>query len=289
MKGIILAAGKGTRLYPITLPICKPLLPVYDKPLIYYPLSVLMNAGIKDIMIITPPGDTKPFENLLSDGHKIGVNICYKEQPVQRGIADAFILAEEFIGDDNCCLALGDNIFYGPGFRKKLRQAVELCKDGAAIFGYYVTDPRPFGVVEFSADGKAVSIEEKPKKPKSNYIVPGLYFYDNQVVSIAKNVKPSARGELEITSVNNAYLAQGALRVIPLESEFSWFDAGTADSLYEAAGQIKSAQRSGKMIGCLEEVALRNQWIGLDDLTIMAEEMSKTNYGHYLSTLVDDI
>ena len=209
MKGIILAAGKGTRLYPITLPICKPLLPVYDKPLIYYPLSVLMNAGIRDVMIITPPNDTKPFENLLSDGSSLGMNICYKEQPVQRGIADAFILAEDFIGDDTCCLALGDNIFYGPGFRRKLRQAAEFAKDGAAIFGYYVSDPRPFGVVEFSSDGKALSIEEKPAKPKSNYIVPGLYFYDNQVVSIAKNVKPSARGELEITSVNNAYLAQG--------------------------------------------------------------------------------
>ena len=217
------------------------------------------------------------------------MNICYKEQPVQRGIADAFILAEDFIGDDTCCLALGDNIFYGPGFRRKLRQAAEFAKDGAAIFGYYVSDPRPFGVVEFSSDGKALSIEEKPAKPKSNYIVPGLYFYDNQVVSIAKNVKPSARGELEITSVNNAYLAQGALRVIPLEDEFSWFDAGTADSLYEAAGQIKSAQRSGKMIGCLEEVALRNQWINIEDISNIADGMAKTNYGHYLSTIIDDM
>lgn len=289
MKGIILAAGKGTRLYPITLPICKPLLPVYDKPLIYYPLAVLMNAGIRDIMVITPPDDTKPFEDLLGDGSRFGINICYKEQPVQRGIADAFILADEFIGDDCCCLALGDNIFYGPGFRKILKQAKEYCSEGAAIFGYYVPDPRPFGVVEFSSDGMALSIEEKPKHPKSNYIVPGLYFYDNQVISIAKKVKPSARGELEITSVNNAYLAQGTLHVIPLESEFSWFDAGTADSLYEAAGQIRSAQRSGKMIACLEEIALHNQWITLDDISRSADDMCKTAYGKYLTGIVDDI
>ena len=213
MKGIILAAGKGTRLYPITYPVCKPLLPVYDKQLIYYPLSVLMRAGIRDILIIVPPDDQEPFVQLLGDGSKFGVRITYLEQKVQRGIADAFIIGREFIGDDSVCLALGDNIFYGPNFRRKLRQAAKDPK-GATIFGYYVPDPRAFGVVEFDADGKALSIEEKPKHPKSNYIVPGLYFYDNDVVDIAKNVKPSARGELEITSVNNVYLAQKRLNVI---------------------------------------------------------------------------
>jgi len=289
MKGIILAAGKGTRLYPITKPVCKPLIPVYDKPLIYYPLSVLMNAGIREVMIITPPGDTKPFEDLLGDGSHLGMTIVYKEQPVPRGIADAFILADEFVGNDSCCLALGDNIFYGPGFRRKLRQAVKLAESGACIFGYYVPDPRPFGVVEFSPDGKALSIEEKPMHPKSNYIVPGLYFYDSNVMPIAKDVKPSARGELEITSVNNEYLKKGALNVITLEKEFSWFDAGNADSLYDAAGQIRAAQRSGKMIGCLEEIAFHNQWITIDRLTEMAEGMSKTGYGQYLLSIVDDI
>ena len=240
MKGIILAAGKGTRLYPVTKPVCKPLLPVYDKPMIYYPMSVLMNSGIKDILVITPPDDTKPFIDLLGDGSHLGIKITYIEQKVQRGIADAFIIGKEFIGNDSVCLALGDNIFYGPFFKRKLRHASEIVNEGnAAIFGYYVADPRAFGVVEFDNEGNAVSIEEKPSKPKSNYIVPGLYFYGPEVVDIAENIKPSARGELEITSVNEEYLKRGKLKVIALGKEFSWFDAGNADSLYEAAGSIR--------------------------------------------------
>ena len=270
MKGIILAAGKGTRLYPITLPVCKPLLPVYDKPMIYYPLSVLMTAGIRDILIIVPPDDQEPFENLLGDGSQLGVHIQYLEQKVQRGIAD-----------DSVCLALGDNIFYGPGFRRKLRSAVKQT-GGATIFGYYVTDPRAFGVVEIDREGKAISIEEKPTQPKSNYIVPGLYVYDNQVVEIAKSVEPSARGELEITAVNNAYLERKQLQVVTLGREYTWFDTGNADSLYEAAGAIQAAQRSGKMIGCLEETALRNAWITIDQVMAAAKSMEKTKYGQYL-------
>lgn len=288
MKGIILAAGKGSRLYPITYPICKPLLPVYDKPLIYYPLSVLMKAGIRDVLVIIPPGEQHPFESLLGHGEKFGIHIEYKEQMVQRGIADAFIIGEDFIGDDNVCLILGDNIFFGPSFRLKLRDAARNV-NGAKIFGYYVQDPRPFGVVEFDENGKALSIEEKPAHPKSNYIVPGLYFYDNNVVQIAKEIKPSARGELEITDVNNRYLQEGKLSVIPLGQEYTWFDAGTADSLYQAAGTIKMVQRSGHMIGCLEEKAIRNGWINIDQLKDMAEELGKTNYGQYLYGLIADL
>ena len=283
MKGIILAAGKGTRLYPVTKPVCKPLLPVYDKPMIYYPMSVLMNSGIKDILIITPPDDTKPFIDLLGDGSHLGVKITYIEQKVQRGIADAFLIGKEFIGNDSVCLALGDNIFYGPFFKRKLRQAAEIVKEGnAAIFGYYVADPRAFGVVEFDSNGNAVSIEEKPSHPKSNYIVPGLYFYGPDVVDIAEKIQPSARGELEITSINEEYLKRGDLRVIALGKEFSWFDAGSADSLYEAAGAIRAAQRSGNMIGCLEEIALRKGWINEDEFRMLADSMNKTNYGQYL-------
>lgn len=288
MKGIILAAGKGSRLYPITYPVCKPLLPVYDKPLIYYPLSVLMKAGIRDVMVIIPPGEEHPFVNLLGHGEKFGINIVYKEQKIQRGIADAFIIAEEFIGDDSVCLILGDNIFFGPSFRLKLREAVKH-EDGAKIFGYYVQDPRPFGVVEFDEEGRALSIEEKPAHPKSNYIVPGLYFYDNHVIEIAKNIKPSARGELEITDVNNKYLEEGKLNVIPLGEEYTWFDAGTADSLYKAAGTIKTVQRSGHMIACLEEKAIRNGWITLEQLKERAADLNKTSYGQYLYGLISDI
>ena len=288
MKGIILAAGKGTRLYPITKPICKPLLPVYDKPMIYYPLSVLMRAGIRDILIIVPEANTKTFEDLLGDGSSLGIHIQYKEQLVQRGIADAFIIGEEFIGDDDVCLMLGDNIFYGPLFRRKLRNIVRNFKD-AVIFGYYVNDPRPFGVVEFDDNGIALSIEEKPKHPKSNYIVPGLYFYDNSVVEIAKHIEPSERGELEITAVNNEYLKRGTLHVETLGSEYTWFDTGTADSLYIAAGTIRSAQRSGKLIGCPESMALRNRWITVDQLRETAHELSKTEYGQYLLGLIEDI
>jgi glucose-1-phosphate thymidylyltransferase len=288
MKGIILAAGKGSRLYPITRPICKPLLPVYDKPMIYYPLELLMTAGIRDVLIIVPPDDMAPFVNLLGDGSQLGVNISYVEQKVQRGIADAFIIGEEFIGDDSVCLALGDNIFYGPAFRRKLRTAIQNT-EGATIFGYYVSDPRAFGVVEFDNNGKAISIEEKPTHPKSNYIVPGLYFYDHNVVEIAKKVEPSARGELEITSVNNEYLRFGMLNVVTLGDEFSWFDAGNADSLYEAAGAIRAAQRSGKMLGCPEETALKNGWISKDQMLKIAMEMEKTRYGQYLIAIAGDL
>ncbi len=288
MKGIILAAGRGTRLYPVTLPVCKPLVPVYDKPLIYYPLTVLMKAGIRDILIITPPNETLPFTNLLGDGTSLGINITYKEQAVQRGIADAFIIGADFIGDDSVALALGDNIFYGPFFRRKLKAAVERISDGAAIFGYYVADPRPFGVVEFDADGKAISIEEKPKRPKSNYIVPGLYFYNKDVVKIARGIKPSKRGELEITSVNNEYLKQGKLNVISLDEQYTWFDAGNADSLYEAAGAIKTAQRSGKMIGCPEEIAYQMHWIDKDQLLSVAKRLNASRYGMYLESVADE-
>lgn len=286
MKGIILAAGKGTRLYPITLPVCKPLLPVYDKPLIYYSMATLMQAGIRQILIIVPPGETDAFMHLFGDGSKLGVHIEYKEQMVQRGIADAFLIGADFIGDEPVCLALGDNIFFGPAFRQKLRMAVRNLEKGAVIYGYYVNDPRPFGVVEFDEEGKAISIEEKPKQPKSNYIVPGLYFYDSQVVEIAKGIEPSARGELEITSVNNDYLLRGDLHVITLGEEYSWFDAGTADSLYNAAGKIKDAQRSGKMIACLEEIAVQNHWITLDQLKETAEQMKQTKYGQYLLSVL---
>ncbi len=288
MKGIILAAGKGTRLYPITRPICKPLLPVFDKPLLYYPLDVLMTAGIRDILVIVPPGDMEPFVNLMGDGSQLGIHIEYIEQKVQRGIADAFLLGAEFIGQDSVCLALGDNIFYGPAFRGKLRKAIANT-EGATIFGYYVTDPRPFGVVEFDDHGKAISIEEKPAHPKSNYIVPGLYFCDNNVLDIARQVKPSARGELEITSVNNAYLSYGMLNAVTLGDEYTCFDAGTADSLYEAAGAIRAAQRSGKMIGCPEETALRNGWIDRSQVMALGKEMEKTRYGTYLMALAADL
>ena len=288
MKGIILAAGKGTRLYPITKPVCKPLLPVYDKPLIYYSLSVLMRAGIREILIIVPPGDVSAFELLLGDGSRLGIHIEYREQKVQRGIADAFIIGADFIGEEPVCLMLGDNIFYGPLFRKRLRKIVKHFEH-PTIFGYYVNDPRPFGVVEFDEEGVAVSIEEKPRHPKSNYIVPGLYFYDNRVVEIARNLKPSARGELEITSVNNEYLKKGSLYVETLGSEYSWFDAGTADSLYLASGAIRDAQRSGKLIGCPEEQAIKNHWITVDQLKVIADEMSQTQYGQYLFGLIDDL
>lgn len=288
MKGIILAAGKGTRLYPITRPVCKPLLPVYDKPMIYYPLTVLMTAGIRDILVIVPPDDMAPFVNLLGDGSQLGIHIEYLEQKVQLGIADAFRIGKRFIGDDSVCLALGDNIFYGPAFRQKLRMAMEN-PEGATIFGYYVSDPRAFGVVEFNSEGKAISIEEKPTHPRSNYIVPGLYFYDNRVVEIAEKIQPSARGELEITAVNNEYLKHEMLHVVTLGDEYTWFDTGNADSLYEAAGSIRAAQRSGKMIGCLEETALRNGWITASQMLSIAEDMEKTRYGQYLMAIAGDL
>lgn len=288
MKGIVLAAGKGTRLYPITLPVCKPLLPVYDKPLIYYSVATLMQAGIKDIMVIVPPGEIESFADLLGDGSSFGINIEYKEQMVQRGIADAFVVGASFIDSDTVCLMLGDNIFFGPAFAEKVRLAADMLKDGATIFGYYVDDPTPFGVVEFDSFGKAKSIEEKPTEPRSNYIVPGLYFYDKNVVEIASNVQPSARGELEITSVNTAYLEKGKLQVVTLGGEYSWFDAGTADNLYEAAGAIRKEQmESGRMIACLEEIAMENGWISEEGVIAAAERLKKTKYGEYLRSLVD--
>ncbi|MGM9568336.1 MAG: glucose-1-phosphate thymidylyltransferase RfbA [Clostridia bacterium] len=285
MKGIILSAGKGTRLYPMTKPCCKPLLPVYDKPMIYYPLSALMLAGITDILVIVPPGDSS-FEELLGDGGAFGVSISYKEQPVPRGIADAFIVGEDFIGDDSVCLILGDNIFYGEGFKEALREAASL-KEGAVTFGYYVEDPRPFGVVEIGEDGKALSIEEKPENPKSHYIIPGLYFYDNQVVEAAKTVKPSARGELEITAVNNLYLEREQLRVIKLPEDFSWFDTGTAESMYIASSAIRDFQRkTGTSVGNPEAVGYELGLIDKETLAQSAEKLKMTAYGQYLKTLL---
>ena len=288
MKGIILAGGSGTRLYPLTRAMSKQMMPVYDKPMIYYPLSTLMLAGIRDILIISTPRDLPVFEDLFGDGSQLGMSFSYKVQEHPNGLAEAFLLGEEFIGNDNVALVLGDNIFYGQSFTKVLRNAAART-EGATIFGYYVRDPREYGVVEFDENGKAISIEEKPRHPKSNYIVPGLYFYDSSVVDIAANIKPSARGELEITSVNEEYLNRGQLSVIPLGKEFSWFDAGNPDSLYEAAGQIRAAQRSGRMIGCLEEIAWRNRWIEKEQFLELAHSMSKTNYGQYLEALGEDI
>ena len=286
MKGIVLAGGKGTRLYPITKCCYKPLLPVYDKPMIYYSLSVLMRAGIRDILIITPPDGEEPFRQLLGDGHQWGISISYKQQMVQRGIADAFIVGEEFIGNDSVCLILGDNIFDGPGFSIDLRKAVRN-KTGATVFGYYVEDPRPFGVVEIGRDGKAISIEEKPAEPKSHYIIPGLYFYDNRVVDIAKNVKPSARGELEITSVNNAYLEMGELNVIKLGTKFCWYDTGNAESMFLASEEIRRIQQRGRMVGCPEEVAYQQGFIDTEQLQEIAESMKMTEYGKILNKIAN--
>lgn len=287
MKGIVLAGGKGTRLYPITKPCPKPLLPVYDKPMIYYPIAVLMKAGIRDILIITPPDGDEPFRQLLGDGSQFGISISYKQQMVQRGIADAFIVGEEFIGDDSVCLVLGDNIFDGPGFSIDLKKAVAN-KNGATVFGYYVEDPRPFGVVEIGKDGKAISIEEKPADPKSHYIIPGLYFYDNRVVEIAKNIKPSARGELEITAVNNVYLDMGELSVIKLGPKFCWFDTGTAESMYLASEAIRKLQLvQNRRIGCLEEIAYRRGFIDAEQLMAAGQALKMTEYGKYLMRIAE--
>ncbi|MGM9606393.1 MAG: glucose-1-phosphate thymidylyltransferase RfbA [Oscillospiraceae bacterium] len=286
MKGIILAAGKGTRLYPMTYPVCKPLLPIYDKPMIYYPLDVLLQAGIRDILIITPPhGEIEAFRRLLGDGRALGVRISYMEQPVARGIADALILGERFIDGDRVCLVLGDNIFFSPHFGESLSQAIAH-EEGATIFGYYVDDPRPFGVVKFDAQGNVLSLEEKPKQPKSNYIVPGLYFYDSQASGIAGNLTPSARGELEITDVNIEYMRRGQLKVALLDREFTWFDAGTADSLLAAAAGIKRLQAgSGRYIGCIEETAWRKGFITKEQKDAVGTEMRTTLYGQYLLSL----
>jgi glucose-1-phosphate thymidylyltransferase len=287
MKGIILAAGKGTRMYPMTRPVCKPLLPIYDKPNIYYSLSTLLMAGVRDILAIVPMGGVKPFSDLLGDGSSMGVNISYIEQPVQRGIADAFILGADFIGDGDVCLILGDNIFYGPGFDIDIA-AARSNTAGATIFGMYVEDPRPFGVVEFDARGRVLSLEEKPEKPKSHYIVPGLYFYDNRVLDIAKSIKPSKRGELEITDVNRAYLEMDQLRVVPLGAKFHWFDTGNAESMFTASGEIRRLQHeTRRLIGCPEEIAYRLGYIDRDRLMSIAESMKMTDYGRYLINLAE--
>ncbi len=285
MKGIILAGGSGTRLYPLTKAISKQIMPVYDKPMIYYPLSTLMLAGISEVLIISTPRDLPVFKELLGSGEQLGMKFSYAIQEQPRGLADAFIIGAEFIGDDSVALVLGDNIFYGQSFSRVLRQTAERIKNekGATIFGYYVRDPREYGVVEFDENGKALSIEEKPEKPRSNYAVPGLYFYDNDVVEIAANVKPSARGEIEITSINNEYLRRGTLKVETLGRGFAWLDTGNHDSLLDASDFVAAFQkRQGLYISCIEEIAYKRGFIDKEQLLKLAEPLMKTNYGKYL-------
>ena len=286
MKGIILAGGSGTRLYPLTKSISKQIMPIYDKPMIYYPLSVLMLANIRDILIISTPRDLPLFKDLLGDGSDLGMTLKYKVQEKPNGLAEAFIVGEEFIGNDNVALILGDNIFYGSGFTGLVEQAAKLT-EGAIIFGYPVKDPRAYGVVEFDENGKAISLEEKPENPKSNYAIPGLYFYDNTVVEKAKNVKPSARGEIEITTVNEMYLSEGKLNVKNLGRGVAWLDTGTHDALLEAATYVEAIQkRQGFYIACIEEIAYAKGWISNEQLQKLAEPMMKTEYGKYLRDLV---
>lgn len=290
MKGIILAGGSGTRLYPLTKVTSKQLLPIYDKPMIYYPLSVLMNAGIRDILIISTPQDTPRFKNLLGNGNQFGVNLTYAVQPSPDGLAQAFIIGADFIGDDDVAMVLGDNIFAGHGLNKRLKNAVKNAGigKGATVFGYYVDDPERFGIVEFDANGKAVSIEEKPEKPKSNYCVTGLYFYDNKVVSYAKNLKPSARGELEITDLNRIYLENNALNVELLGQGFTWLDTGTHESLVDATNFVKTIEtHQHRKIACLEEIAYLNGWISREDVMKVYEEVKKNQYGQYLLDVLD--
>ena len=282
MKGIILAGGSGTRLYPLTKVTSKQLLPIYDKPMIYYPLSVLMQAGIRDILIISTPNDTPRFQDLLGDGHQFGVNLSYAVQPSPDGLAQAFIIGADFIGDDSVAMVLGDNIFHGHGLRKRLLAAASQ-EVGATVFGYYVDDPERFGIVEFDAEGKAISIEEKPAQPKSNYCVTGLYFYDNRVVEYAKNLKPSKRGELEITDLNRIYLENGELNVVLLGQGFTWLDTGTHESLVDATNFVRTIEsHQHRKIGCLEEIAYLNHWITKDQLLENIEPLKKNQYGQYL-------
>lgn len=290
MKGIILAGGSGTRLYPLTKVTSKQLLPIYDKPMIYYPMSVLMNAGIRDILIISTPQDTPRFQDLLGDGHQFGVNLTYAVQPSPDGLAQAFIIGADFIGNDTVAMVLGDNIFAGHGLKKRLKAAVENAESGkgATVFGYYVDDPERFGIVEFDKNGKAISIEEKPQQPKSNYCVTGLYFYDNRVVEYAKNLKPSARGELEITDLNRIYLENGNLNVELLGQGFTWLDTGTHESLVEATNFVKTVEsHQHRKIACLEEIAYLNGWIAKDDVLAVYEELKKNQYGQYLKDVLD--